>query len=692
MRWSWTGQVVDLVTRLGAAPVETEDERVRRLIWVTTLLLAAPISFLTAFAFRGLDSLPAATLMLAGAACWAGQLLLFAALRRGLDTFALASQLSCVALSFAGVLAMGGPVRSGGFVLLGLIGPLYALAFPNRRRAVWVFVAYLASIGAGVALSGRLPWAQPLRPAVNLTFFGLMLTIVAAFVFETFSFFVRERDLALRRLREVEDKLSRLLESSPGASDTIPGWSRSMAREIADAIGADAIGIWELAATGLLPLADEHLAAPSAEAMRNLAAAAGGSFVHTPGATAVAVAGPSGELCGMLVVAGGAVRWTQSERRLVTGFAHQLGAALDVKRMRAQLAAGDERRALTRQEMQARGIATLQVCPQCGRCYDHAARVCSVDGSGLDAPRTLPYRLLDRYRFVRLLGEGGMGTVLAAWDEKLERDVAVKLIRPEHFNNADLRERFEREARTVARIQHPGVVALYDSGELEDESAFLVMEMLTGRDLGCQLKTHGRGTPAQVAELVRQGCAALRAAHRAGVVHRDVKPENIFLVDVPGGFRVKILDFGLAKSTTFDRGLTQAGMVMGTPAYMSPEQVQGEDVDARTDVYSFAAVCYEALTGVKAVANADLGQVLISVLNTVPASPSSLVPGLPPEVDAAFESALAKDRARRLKEIELWGSSFVESLARVAAGPATQGWPDALTPSAPDSDTTRLSA
>ena len=339
-----------------------------------------------------------------------------------------------------------------------------------------------------------------------------------------------------------------------------------------------------------------------------------------------------------------------------------------------------------------RGIATLQVCPQCGRCYDHTARVCSADGAGLDAPRTLPYRLLDRYRFVRLLGEGGMGTVLAAWDEKLERDVAVKLIRPEHFNNADLRERFEREARTVARIQHPGVVALYDSGELEDESAFLVMEMLTGRDLGRQLKTHGRGTPAQVAELVRQGCAALRAAHRAGVVHRDVKPENIFLVDVPGGFRVKILDFGLAKSTTFDRGLTQAGMVMGTPAYMSPEQVQGEDVDARTDVYSFAAVCYEALTGVKAVASADLGQVLISVLNTVPAPPSSLVPGLPPEVDAAFESALAKDRARRLKEIELWGSSFVESLARVAAGPAARGWPDALKPSAPGSDTTRLSA
>jgi serine/threonine protein kinase len=363
-----------------------------------------------------------------------------------------------------------------------------------------------------------------------------------------------------------------------------------------------------------------------------------------------------------------------------------------VKRRRAPSAAGAERRALTRQEMHAKGIATLQICPTCGRCYDHAPRVCSADGAALGAPRTLPYRMLDRYRFVRLLGEGGMGTVFAAWDEKLERNVAVKLIRPEHFNNAEVRERFEREARTVARIQHPGVVALFDSGELEDESAFLVMEMLTGRDLGCQIKAHGRGTPAQVAELVRQGCAALRAAHRAGVVHRDVKPENIFLVEVPGGFRVKILDFGLAKSTTLEQGLTQVGMVMGTPAYMSPEQVQGEDVDARTDVYSFAAVCYEALTGVKAVSSTDLGQVLISVLNTVPPPPSSLVPGLPPEVDAAFESALAKDRARRLKEIELWGSSFVDSLERVPADPATRGWPGALKPPAPAGDTTRGSA
>jgi serine/threonine protein kinase len=165
------------------------------------------------------------------------------------------------------------------------------------------------------------------------------------------------------------------------------------------------------------------------------------------------------------------------------------------------------------------------------------------------------------------------------------------------------------------------------------------------------------------------------AAHRAGVVHRDVKPENVFFVDDPSGFRVEILDFGLAKSMTFEKGLTQTGAFLGTPMYMAPEQVQGQDVDARADVYSFAAVAYEALTGRQAVQGADLGQVLIHVLNSVPPPVSSLVPGIPPVVDAAFESALAKAPARRLKDIELWASSFVEILEKAPGDPDTPGWP-----------------
>jgi tRNA A-37 threonylcarbamoyl transferase component Bud32 len=676
MRWSRLERLFDRVARIGAHPAETEDERVRRLIWMGALLVGAiPVSASMAPVFALVGAAPAAILAAVGAAFWASQILLVSLLRRGVDSMALASQLSCVVFSCAGVLVMGGLSSSGGIVLIGLIGPMYALAFPSRTRAWWMLGAYMASLALALAVGDGVPWARPLPDDANRVIFAVMVTTTAVSVFGALYFFVLQRDRALRLLHEAEDKIARLLQASPGASDTVPGWSRSMAAEIADAIGAERIGIWEVGANGLVPIAADGLASPSVDDVDGLAAGPEGTFARTSQGVLVPVRGMSGELCGALVVAGATVRWTQTERRLVGGFAHQLGAALAMARMRLRLAAADQRRALTRQELQERGIATLQICRRCGRCYDHGVSACAHDGSALESPRTLPYRLLDRYRFTRVIGEGGMGIVLAAWDERLQRDVAVKLIRADHFNNPDLRERFEREARAIARIQHPGVIALYDSGELDDGTAVLVMERLTGCDLWSQLRDHGRGTPAQVAELVRQGCAALRAAHRAGVVHRDVKPENIFLVNDATGFRVKILDFGVAKSLVFERGLTQAGMVMGTPTYMSPEQVQGEDVDTRTDVYAFAAVCYEALTGERAVTGDDLGGILINVLNTVPAPPSSLVPGLPPEVDAAFESALAKDRSRRLKEIELWGSSFVESLARVEADRATKGWP-----------------
>jgi ligand-binding sensor domain-containing protein len=487
---------------------------------------------------------------------------------------------------------------------------------------------------------------------------------------------VRVVDEKTKDLRDANEKISRLLASSPGASESIAEWARAVAEEIAGVVGAKAIGIWEIVDRDTVsPVSDSGLASPSRDELASLLSTPDGSFVDSTGGTIVPVMGMSGELRGALVVQGNGVAWGDTERRLVAGFAHQLGAALDMSKLRLQLAAAEERRAATRREMHERGIATLQVCPNCGRCYDHTATSCSGDGASLDSPRPLPYRLLGRYRFVQLLGQGGMGVVFSAHDEKLGRDVAVKLIRPEQFNNVEMKQRFEREAHAVARIQHPGVVDLHDSGELGDGTAFLVMEKLAGCDLALLLKTYGRGKPAQVASLVRQGCAALRAAHRSGVVHRDVKPENVFLVDDPAGFRVKLLDFGLAKSLKLEKGLTQTGMVLGTPAYMPPEQVQGEEIDTRADVYSFAAVVYEALTGTQAIPGDGLGRVLMHVLNTVPPPVSSLVPGIPPEVDAAFESALAKDPARRLKDIELWGSTFVEILEKAPGDPATAGWP-----------------
>jgi len=266
-----------------------------------------------------------------------------------------------------------------------------------------------------------------------------------------------------------------------------------------------------------------------------------------------------------------------------------------------------------------------------------------------------------------------MGTVFAARDERLDRDVAVKIIKSEHFNNDLIRLRFEHEARAVARIDHPGVVAVYDSGELEDQSLFIVMELLHGCDLGELVERYGRGTPQQVASLLRQVSSALAAAHRVRLVHRDIKPENIFLTPVADGFRAKLLDFGVAKELTEDCCITQTGTIVGTPLFMCPEQILGKAIDIRGDIYSFAAVAYLALTGRYATTGDTLPAIILDVVQgSAPPPPSSVVPDLPRSVDAAFSTALAKSPDDRPDGVEAWVSGFVGDLERTMSD--IEGW------------------
>jgi CheY-like chemotaxis protein len=320
--------------------------------------------------------------------------------------------------------------------------------------------------------------------------------------------------------------------------------------------------------------------------------------------------------------------------------------------MRAELAAAHARVQLRRQELLDRGIDLLHICPNCGRCYDQRAARCESDGWALDAPRLLPFRVRGRYRFVRTISSGGMSALYEAHDEKLDRAVAVKLIKPEHFDDPTMRVRFEQEARAVARIDHPGVVAVFDSGDVDDGTLFFVMELLRGLNLGQLLRRHGPGTPRQVASLARQLGAAISAAHRAGFIHRDIKPENIYLVDADDGFRVKLLDFGITKPIGFDPHVTQTGTFIGTPAYMAPEQLRGEAVDVRADVYALAAVLYEALTGQR------------------------VADGVDP--DERFAAALAKDPADRPASVEQWTSVLAEHLECGGHAAALEGWPQPL--------------
>ncbi len=475
------------------------------------------------------------------------------------------------------------------------------------------------------------------------------------------------------QLRAAQQRIVQLLGSAPGASDSVSSWSRNVCDRLARDLGAAEIAIWEIEDEKLTPLWETRLDPPALDLVRAAVQARARYFSDGGGGMAVPVLGPSKDLCGVILVNERVSDWGDLERQLVNSFSHQLGGAFEMSKMRRRLAAAEERKSASRRELHDKGIATVQICPLCGLCFDHQVQKCSADGARLEALGVLPFVLLGRYQLERILGKGGMGIVFSAHDEKLDRPVAIKLIRPDHFGNREMKERFEREARLVARIQHPGVVNLFDSGELEDGTAFLVMEKLGGHSLRALLRRSGPGTPRQVSALVRQGAAALGAAHRAGVVHRDIKPENVFLGEAPEGFRVKILDFGIAKRMAGEQGITNSGALVGTPHYMPPEQIQGQEADARSDLYSFAAVCYEALTGQRAVRHEGFANVMLEVLGSLPESVSGLVPGVPSAVDKAFAQAFEKDPGRRSIPLEIWAATVADALDTLPERPDA-GW------------------
>ena len=263
---------------------------------------------------------------------------------------------------------------------------------------------------------------------------------------------------------------------------------------------------------------------------------------------------------------------------------------------------------------------------------------------------------LGPYEIVGLIGAGGMGEVYKARDTRLDRTVAVKVLSPEVEADADRRARFEREARAVAALQHPNICTIHDVGTLPDGVLFLVMELLQGETLQRRL-TRGPFEQAELIDLATALAGALDAAHASGIVHRDIKPANIFLT----GHGPKILDFGLAKATVHaaaagisaestrlaDGPLTDHGQTVGTLAYMSPEQLRGESVDIRTDLFSLGLVLYEMGTGRPPFGGATSAVISSAILNEQPRPPRQIRPELPEGLEALILKAVEKDRRLR---------------------------------------------
>lgn len=262
-------------------------------------------------------------------------------------------------------------------------------------------------------------------------------------------------------------------------------------------------------------------------------------------------------------------------------------------------------------------------------------------------------RKLGRYVLSRKLGAGGMAEVWEAFDEGLHRSVAVKVVRDEIAGEAEFRERFIREARLAAGLEHPRILPIYDFGT-EAGVTYLVMPLLPGGSL--RERIAGPMHPEEAIDCLASIAAALDHAHARGVLHRDVKPSNV-LVDASGS--LLLADFGLAKSTAVSSELTAAGMVVGTPAYMAPEQAIGRPVDARADQYALGVLAFELLTGRTPFRSESPFAVLDKHLREAPPPPSTFVPSLPASVDAVLARALAKQPQDRFATCR----EMVEALA-----------------------------
>src|SRR5580698_1189300 len=266
----------------------------------------------------------------------------------------------------------------------------------------------------------------------------------------------------------------------------------------------------------------------------------------------------------------------------------------------------------------------------------------------------LPGRRLGPYEILSAIGAGGMGEVYKARDTRLDRTVAIKVLPTHLADRAELRERFEREAKTIASLNHPHICTLYDTGH-QDEIDYLVMEYLEGETLAQRLQK-GALPLDQVLQYAIEISDALDKAHRKGITHRDLKPGNIMLTKSG----TKLLDFGLAKLRgpqgpvaslsalpTEGSNLTAQGTILGTLQYMAPEQLEGGVVDARTDIFAFGVVVYEMATGKKAFEGKSQASLIAKILETDPPPISSLQPMSPPQLDRVVKKCLRKDRDDR---------------------------------------------
>lgn len=323
------------------------------------------------------------------------------------------------------------------------------------------------------------------------------------------------------------------------------------------------------------------------------------------------------------------------------------------------------------------------VCPTCGVRYPPEFRVCPRDATTLDdaandeePDEMVGQSIANTYSIVRVIGEGGMGRVYEARHKRINsKRFAIKMLHPEFSRRTEVLSRFQREAEAAASISNHHVVEVYDVHRTEDGRPYMVGEFLEGVELADHLNAVGRLPLALAVRITRQLCDGMSAAHALGIVHRDMKPENVFLAGDLENPTTKVIDFGISKTgDSPGTQLTKTGMIMGTPSFMAPEQARGEKVTHLVDVYAVGAILYTMLTGQRPFDRSDPTATLTAVLIEDPPRPRSIEPSIPESVEAIVQRAMAKtpaDRYATLAELDRALAPY-DSLGEIAPAPGSR--------------------
>ena len=321
----------------------------------------------------------------------------------------------------------------------------------------------------------------------------------------------------------------------------------------------------------------------------------------------------------------------------------------------------------------------MKTCPVCGTEYADDVKFCPLDGSTLRAKSPtadlVGQVVADRYHIIKKLGEGGMGAVYLGEHVKMGRKSAIKVMNPSMASDPDAISHFNREAANASRISHPNVCQIYDFGETPDGTIYLAMEFIEGVALTAIIEHEGALPAVRAVRILRQAADALAAAHELGIVHRDLKPDNIMVVrGKDGADIVKVVDFGIAKAVAGDEAgqkVTKTGLVVGTPEYMSPEQLSGDKLDGRSDVYSLGLVFYRMLTGVLPFEADSAQETMIKRLTDDPLPLAAARPDItfPPELQGVLDKVLARLPADRYANAAQFGRD-AEMVRRAASLPS----------------------